>query len=417
MSHPLSQVDSFFVAYQEASCASMQLGAEAELEGSLSAEALHQAMDRVVQRWPRLGQTLRTAALGLRWDGATDIDVMIRRDSELSEWRNGPINPFVEPPFQVLWVQSGDRHRLCFRAHHSVMDGQALLALSQVVVSLAAGAGDFGSVKVNDSDPFALVPLLRKLSTRSLLRQASALYASAKRDSRQLPLDSAEPGGIEVCQLNLGGDARAALFEYAKRNEITPANLVAASWIRALGTLESSEGRTDTHDISLEVPVSLRSRKSVSVSNGVSPILLFANPELSLLAIAKALKKQTRDAIRSRSHLSMPLLTAPGRYLPWTLFRRLAANTAFSGSASSHFTWLDIQSDTHREVEEASQHRLKIVGQLVYTPVCLHMGVALSVVNWKESLQLFVTHRTKALSRERAEALTAGLMRELGEHS
>ncbi len=220
-----------------------------------------------------------------------------------------------------------------------------------------------------------------------------------------------------IGQLKLDSDERAALFDYSRRNEVTPANVAAASWIRALGTLEPDEGSADSHDITLEVPVSLRSRKSVSVSNGVSPIILYANPQVPMLEIARALKKQTRDAIRARSHLSMPLLTAPGKYLPWAVFRRLAANTAFSGSASSHFTWLDIQWDPHHEIEKASQRRLKLVGQLVYTPVCLHMGAAVSVVNWKDRLQLFVTYRRNALSKDRAAALRNGLMSELGVNS
>ena len=103
----LSATDAFFVAYQQRSGILMQLGGEIELEGDLRREDLEQMISYVVARWPRLGQALQKSLVGLKWKGNCLTGNMLRigkGSDALSEWRNEPIDPFHEPPFQVLWI-------------------------------------------------------------------------------------------------------------------------------------------------------------------------------------------------------------------------------------------------------------------------------------------------------------------------
>src|SRR6185436_14704032 len=103
----LSAIDAFFVAYQESSGVLMQLGVEVELKGRITREDVERMLLHVVKRWPPLGQRLQRQWLGLSWDGKQKISEMLRvaenRDA-LAEWRNKPLNPFREPPFQLLWI-------------------------------------------------------------------------------------------------------------------------------------------------------------------------------------------------------------------------------------------------------------------------------------------------------------------------
>src|SRR5215217_2521018 len=103
----LSAIDAFFVAYQESSGVLMQLGVEVKLKGRISRDDLERMLSHVVKCWPPLGQRLRRDWLGLSWEGKPRVNEMLRvvenRDA-LAEWRNGRLDPFREPPFQLLWI-------------------------------------------------------------------------------------------------------------------------------------------------------------------------------------------------------------------------------------------------------------------------------------------------------------------------
>src|SRR4030095_1736674 len=131
-SRSLSQLDAFFVAYQETSGILMQLGVEIEMKGKLRRSDLEAMLASVVSRWPQLGQVLHKKVFGLTWSGEPRISEMLGvagENDSLSRWRNKPIDPFHEPPFQLLWIPGDAANVLAFRAHHAVMDGQAFFAV------------------------------------------------------------------------------------------------------------------------------------------------------------------------------------------------------------------------------------------------------------------------------------------------
>ncbi len=117
--------------------------------------------------------------------------------------------------------------------------------------------------------------------------------------------------------------------------------------------------------------------------------------------------------MRQRSHLAVPLLTAGGRYLPWWLFRRMATDTAFSGFATSHFTWMRSPIDFRAEISRLSGGRLEVLSHEAYGPVCLHMGAAVMVIQTPSAFQFSMTHRTNALPPADAGLLADLLMAEL----
>src|SRR6185503_13250447 len=106
-------IDAFFVAYQETSGILMQLGVETELKGRINREDLERMLSHLVRRWPPLGQKVSRRFFGLAWEGEPRVRAMLRigeNREELSMWRNKPLNPFAEPPFQVLWISSGEKN-------------------------------------------------------------------------------------------------------------------------------------------------------------------------------------------------------------------------------------------------------------------------------------------------------------------
>jgi hypothetical protein len=100
--------------------------------------------------------------------------------------------------------------------------------------------------------------------------------------------------------------------------------------------------------------------------------------------------------------------------VPWPIFRKLAANPELTGFATSHFSWFEQSETIHDEISRLSNGALQIVDQKLYTPVCLHMGVAMAVLAWPERVQLFITHRLSALSTSDANELLDLVIEELG---
>jgi hypothetical protein len=150
----------------------------------------------------------------------------------------------------------------------------------------------------------------------------------------------------------------------------------------------------------------LRPRRNLKdyVGNFVSPLILFGDPSQPLEQIAFGLREQFKTRLRQRSHLGVPLFTAPARFLPWPLFRRLSVNQASTGFATSHFTWLE-QKTNNEELSTLSRGAFQLLDFHVYTPVCLHMGAALAVVTFAGSAKLVLTYRLTAFSTTDARSL------------
>lgn len=399
----LSAVDAFFVAYQESSGVLMQLGVEVELKGTITRDDVERMLSHVVKRWPPLGQRLRRDWLGLSWQGRPRIGEMLRvaenRDA-LGAWRNRPLNPFREPPFQLLWIAQDDVNLFAFRAHHAVVDGEAFFAVCVEAVRALAGAAITENTDLKNG-------FTRVLNVKDALERVQQLRKEAQSDkSARIALRSAAPGPIGIVERDLD---RGQLG-------VVPGWLCAASWMKAIHAWNRSRSPVTTSLISLEVPISLRRSRDngMSIGNQISPIVLYGDATQPLEELAQQLKQQMSRAMRQRTHLALPSLSAPAKFLPWEVFRRIAASPELTGFATSHFAWFEHAQTIHDEVSRASNGALQIVDQQIYTPVCLHMGAAVAILAWPERAQVFLTHRLNALSTNDANVLLDLMVRELG---
>lgn len=393
----LSAIDGFFVAYQESSGVLMQLGVEVELRGRITHTDVDRMLSHVVRRWPPLGQRLHRDLLGLSWTGEPDTAEMLRvadtRDA-LAEWRNRPLNPFRELPFQLLWITEDQVNLLAFRAHHAVVDGEAFFAVCVEAVRALAGTATDDSHLKNE--------VTRAVTVKDALQKVQQLRKQAQTNqSARIAVRSTAPGPIATVERDLEKDQLSGW-------------LCAAAWMRAIHAWNSSRGMATTSRISLEVPVSLRrSRNNLCIGNHISPLVLYGDATQPLEDLAQQLKQQMSRAMRQRTHLALPSLSAPAKFLPWEVFRRIAASPELTGFATSHFAWFEYAQTIHEEVSRATNGALQIVNQQIYTPVCSHMGAALSILAWPERAQLFLTHRLNALSANDANALADLMVQEL----
>jgi len=398
----LSAIDAFFVAYQESSGVLMQLGVEVELKGRIDRERLEEMLRQLVRRWPPLGQRLDKPFLGLAWDGAPRVRQMLyvgETKEDLHQWRNKALNPFVEPPFQVLWIASGDEHVLAFRAHHAVVDGEGFFGVCAEALRALAGKKEWATDRT-DKDGFT-----KRASVSDAIGNVQKLREQARSNkSAQLAVRSCSPGEIAVVE-----------------REVNVANgwICAAAWLKAIYEWNCLRGLQTTSLISIEVPVSLRRRRNadLQIGNLISPLTLFGDATLPLEQLATDLKQQMSRAIRQQEHLALPTLAAPGDFLPWEVFRRLAASPELTGFATSHFAWLEQAQTIHDDVFRLSGGTLQFVDQQIYTPVCLHMGAALAVLTWPERTQAFLTYRLTALNQTEAETLLDLVVKQLGQTS
>ena len=393
----LSAIDAFFVAYQESSGVLMQLGVEVELKGRITRDDVERMLLHVVKRWPPLGQRLRTDWLGLSWAGKQKINEMLRvadnRDA-LAEWRNRPINPFREPPFQLLWIAQGDVHLFAFRAHHAVVDGEAFFAVCVEAVRALAGAADDADLQNG---------FTRAVKVKDALKKVQELRRNARSDqSARIAVRSNAPGPIATVERD---------FE----REHLSGWLCAAAWMKAIHAWNRLRGAGTRSLVSLEVPVSLRRSRdnNLCIGNQISPVVLYGDATLPLEDLSQQLKQQMSRAMRQRTHLALPSLSGPAKFLPWEVFRRIAASPELTGFATSHFAWFEQAQTIHEEVSRASGGALQIVNQQIYTPVCLHMGAAVSILAWPERAQIFLTHRLNALPANDANVLLDLMVQEL----
>jgi hypothetical protein len=436
----LSAADAFFVAYQQRSGVLMQLGGEADVEGEVTRDDLEQMLAHLVARWPQLGQTLQKSVVGLSWAGGCLTNQMlsisngshhidgngIGGNAETARWRNVAMDPFQEPPFQVLWVPKDNGGILAYRAHHAVMDGESfflvggeasrILARRKGTRQRTVFAGEAaGAVKLTD---LVSRKQLRPEKLRSMWRYVQWLGSEARAGrSARLAMDSCSAGDTHTVKRTFDREAVLELKRQAAEVRVMPMAWCAAAWMRAIHAWNSSRGAASNPLISLEVPVSLRRARNKDrgiVGNFISPLVVFADATLPLAQVARDLKAQLTRALRAQAHLSMPLLSAPAKFLPWSLFRRIAVSPKTTGFATSHFTWFEPAGDLLSEVARISKGNFRITARRIYTPVCLHMGAALAVVASSESAQFFITYRGNAFSPSDAEQLMDLLMAELG---
>ena len=392
----LSAIDAFFVAYQESSGVLMQLGVEVELKGRIDRSDVERMLMHVVKRWPPLGQRLRREWLGLSWAGNPRTSEMLRvaeKREALAEWRNKPINPFREPPFQVLWITNNQENLLAFRAHHAVVDGEAFFAVCVEAMRALAG-----KTTTDHTDKGGFSP-----SVKGAWEKVQELRRQAQADrSARIAVCSNAPGPNAVVERDLQRDQASGW-------------LCAAAWVKAIHAWNRLRGAATSSLISLEVPVSLRRSRDqhLCIGNQISPLVLYGDATQPLENLAQQLKQQMSKAMRQRTHLALPSLSAPLKFLPWEVFRRLAASPELTGFATSHFAWFEHAQTIHDEVFRASGGALQMVNQQIYTPVCLHMGAAVAVLAWPDRAQIFLTHRLNALSTSDADVLLDLMVREL----
>jgi hypothetical protein len=396
----LSAIDAFFVAYQESSGVLMQLGVEVELKGRIHRDDVERMLLHVVRRWPALGQRLQRDWLGLSWGGKPRPGEMLRvaeNREALAEWRNRPLNPFREPPFQLLWIANDQENLFAFRAHHAAVDGEAFFAVCVEAVRVLAGT------KVTTDKADLKNGLTRAVKVADALQKVQQLRREAQSDrSARIAVRSNAPGPIAIVERDLG-------------REQLNGWLCAAAWMKAIHAWNRSRGPATTSLISLEVPVSLRRSRdhNLSIGNQISPLVLHGDATRPLADLAPDLKQQMSRAMRQRTHLALPSLSAPARFLPWEVFRRLATSPELTGFATSHFAWFEHAQTIHDEVSSASRGALQIVNQQIYTPVCLHMGAGMAILAWPERAQIFLTHRVNALSQSDANDMLDLMVQEL----
>ena len=398
----LSAIDAFFVAYQESSGVLMQLGVEVELKGRITRDDVERMLSHIVKRWPPLGQRLRQEWLGLSWEGKPRTREMLcvaENRNTLAGWRNQPMNPFREPPFQLLWIAEGDLSLLAFRAHHAVVDGEAFFGVCAEAVRALAG-------KAVTADNAGRGGVSGNAKVKGALENLQRLREEARSDrSARIVVRSTAPGPIAIVERDLDrerlGDA--------------PGWRCAAAWMKAIHAWNCSRGAATKSLISLEVPVSLRRSRDTGmcIGNQISPIVLSGDAVQPLDDLAQQLKQQMSKAMRQRTHLALPSLSGPAKFLPWEVFRRIAASPELTGFATSHFAWFEHAQTIHDEVFRASNGALQIVDQQIYTPVCLHMGAAVAILAWPDRTQVFLTHRLNALSENDANILLDMMVHEL----
>jgi hypothetical protein len=334
------------------------------------------------------------------------------RKEALAEWRNRAMNPFKEPPFQLLWISTGSNNLLAFRAHHAVVDGEGFFA---VCVEALTKLAERQSTDYTDEGLQAVDCRSRKrIGVREAFGNVQRLRKEARSNqSARLAMRTCTPGDTSIVERDLEWDDFRELQRQAAELSIAPGWLCASAWMKAIHAWNISRELKSTPSISIEVPVSLRRAGDRRIGNLISPLTLYGDAREPLDELAKALKQQMTSAVRRRSHLALPLLSSPAKLLPWPVFHKLAASPELTGFATSHFAWFEQAQAVHDDVLRLSGGALQMIDQQIYTPVCLHMGAALSVLAWPERAQIFLTYRLTAFSTGDAETLLDLMVQEL----
>ena len=323
--------------------------------------------------------------------------------------------------------RSSGSHTVAFRAHHSVMDGESFVAVTRDAAHfLSCVSGGQPTPRPRPAEATTLKDLvsakqiLRRRRLGAMWRYTRWLAAEARAgQSTRLNVDAFTTGDTHICERRLDPEALTRLKQRAAATRTAATWLCAAAWMRAIHAWNVSRDATFNRNLSLEFPVSLRHGRGNDrrndhdlLGNFISPLVVLGDATRPLEELARELRKQLIGGIRSQAHLGTPLLTAPGKFLPWTLFRRVAVNPRTTGFATSHFTWFE-QPDVCADIARLSEGALRVTGQRIYTPVCLHMGAALAVLVSPGYAQIFLTYRDTALSKASAERLVDLIVAEL----
>jgi len=422
----LTQIDAFFVAYQEQSGILMNLGVEMELKGSFKRQHLEDMIIQLIHRYPPLGRKIKKGLFGLSWQDACSVENILCIDTDenaVTSWRNKPIDPFSEPPFQVLWVKG--KNQLAIRAHHSVADGESFAILWFEAMDFLAKSISGETIPLPTpvpplklSDLMSPLELLRRKQIVPIMNYTRWLAKEAKlQRSTRLAIRECKPGDIEICVQVLDKKACDLIKKYSRTIGVFPAFLCAAAWAQAIHQWNTIRNQNSNSIVSLEMPVSLRRRHHHSYGNFISPLTIFVDAALPINEIARQFMKRFNLEYRNKSHFGVPLFTSLAKYLPWALFRRMAVTPTSTGFATSHFTWLEQKVDIFSNIKNFSNGALELVSYKSYVSVCLLMGAALTAVLWPNgTLHLSITYRKTALTetdvRQIADLLRSALVRQ-----
>ncbi|MCA8922966.1 MAG: hypothetical protein KDD82_14220 [Planctomycetes bacterium] len=380
-------------------------------------------MRHTLRRWPQLGQRLRAGLVGVRWAGAPRLELEEGPAEGLATWRNQLVDPFRDPPFAVRWSPSEGGGRVAFRVHHALADGQAFYTVVQAFLraaALAAAGREPAATRSGTPEhPFGVLSLLRgrRAKLAAMWRTLRWLQREGQRgDATRLAIRSAGPGAVRVDVYRLAPAELAVFAVRARAYEVTASVCLAACWARALARFNAARCVDPGSKVSLEVPFSIRRGEATEVlGNLVSPLVFHGPGRAPLGVLARRFGEQLRRQRADRAHLAMPLFTAPGRWLPWPVFRRLAADDAWSGFASGHYTWLEDPEGLGRVVEEESAGALALRGYLMHPPVCRSMGASLVAFRSDDALSLYLATRATALDEAEARELGGYLRTELAD--
>lgn len=416
MKNRLSQVDSFFVAYQEQSSALMHFGVEFECSRCLENQQIRETLSFLILKYPVLSSRVTVKFFGLAWKDTGDISEMMHwatDTSELSFWRNKPVDPMNAPPFQVMHIRQKNTSILSFKLHHSAGDGEFFIDVLYSLLEFLAGV--LSSKKAPDIRPVEKKNLRNVLLKDFKIFSWKKLTALAKHlndlkklsktdDSQRICALQYTPGDIDFITKDISDSIQKNLERYAKKNNLYISALYSAAWVKAIYQWNQLKKQKNSSKlISLEIPVSLRKEMNGSPGNFISPLLIYADGSDSLDQIGLSIQRDFKKGMYRQLYLAIPFFTMPGMYIPWALYKRIALTPLSTGFASSHFTYFHHSKSVEQIMENVpgkklKSKKLKISRISVYTPVCLKMGAALSVNRWYgRPPGIHLTYRKNAL--------------------
>ncbi|MFO0563928.1 MAG: hypothetical protein U0269_38240 [Polyangiales bacterium] len=409
-SERLSAFDAFFVAYQRQAGIAMHLGLDVELDGALDRSAIDRAVNAVLSQWPALGAPLKKGLTGLHTSERGDARAIVRVERERSALDaeiNAMIDPFNEPAMSVGWASEGARHRVVLRVHHAMMDGEGFAA---VAMEFFAALGGGRSEKEREGARRKSARARPARSMSELLREKKARDDRvAARSHAMFSLGCIAPGPVSVVSESLVGEALQRARARAESVGVSPALWVIAAWARAA---HAEVGRAG--EVAIEVPVSVRAREGLENQRGnhIAPLVFFADAQRPIEQVARGMRASLRAAVE-RGQLEMDrVLSAPGAMLPWAVFERVAVNPTTTGNATTHVAAVRVDRSVRGLFTEASG--LSLVRWAPFSPVCLKMGAALTVIQAPDEWAMAVTYRRNAMSESRAKSLLERAVAELG---
>jgi hypothetical protein len=404
VSERLSAFDAFFLAFQRRAGVAMHLGLSFELHGTLTRSALDAGIDSVLARWPDLARVVRAGLLGVRYAGPSLRDRVLdvaTSDEAFDGRMNDTIDPFTGPSLSVTWREANGAHRVLVRAHHASFDGEGFVAMALRLIETIASHGHEHEQREGGTT-------VQRTSGRRGARGIVSLWREKREKDRRVIADAhrrialacARPGPVAVECDRIEGDILERVRAQGAGGGMGLRAI--AAWTRAVHADIGDGG-----EVAVEVPVSLRAATAAgdAMGNHLAPLVFYADGTRPLADVTRALRQQFRSAI-TRGHLDVDRrFAAPGRWLPWPVFERVAITPITTGNATSHVAALRLDRSPRERVRALSHGALELARWTPFSPVCLRMGAALTVIDAPDELVLAVTYRANALSRARARAM------------